>query len=276
MIAIVGVAVAGATGAFFSDTETSTGNTFSAGAIDLLIDNSSYYNGEVSEGTSWYQPVNLEDGVHFFFNFGDLKPGDWGEDTISLHIDNNPAWLCSNFTLTSNDDVSSIEPELGDGDDEDVPDDLWDGELAQAITFIWWADDGDNVLEDDEDVISEGPLGSAPQNVPVVVTLADSTNNIWNGEANSPLIATGTPRYIGKAWCFGEITLNKVTQDESGDQINPTGEQGPGFTCNGAGLDNRTQTDTVTADISFYAVQSRNNGDFVCGEISQPEPPTEV
>ena len=37
--------ISGATGAFFSDTETSQGNTFTAGAIDLLVDNESYYNG---------------------------------------------------------------------------------------------------------------------------------------------------------------------------------------------------------------------------------------
>ena len=65
----------GGTGAFFSDTETSTGNTFSAGAIDLKIDNSSYYNGVVSEETSW----TLTDlTVEKFFNFLDLKPGDYG------------------------------------------------------------------------------------------------------------------------------------------------------------------------------------------------------
>mgnify|MGYP001578414017 FL=1 len=45
MIVFVAAAALGATGAFFSDTETSTGNTFTAGAIDLGIDNESYYNG---------------------------------------------------------------------------------------------------------------------------------------------------------------------------------------------------------------------------------------
>ena len=42
MIVFVGGLIIGATGAFFSDTETSTGNTFAAGAIDLKIDNTSY------------------------------------------------------------------------------------------------------------------------------------------------------------------------------------------------------------------------------------------
>lgn len=46
-IALVGVAVVGGTGAFFQDTETSTGNIFVAGAIDLKVDHTyAEYNGE--------------------------------------------------------------------------------------------------------------------------------------------------------------------------------------------------------------------------------------
>ena len=44
MIAVVAVVAIGATGAFFSDTETSTGNTFTAGAIDLTVDSEQHYN----------------------------------------------------------------------------------------------------------------------------------------------------------------------------------------------------------------------------------------
>ena len=38
VVAAVAVVVVGATTAFFSDTETSTGNTFTAGELDLLVD----------------------------------------------------------------------------------------------------------------------------------------------------------------------------------------------------------------------------------------------
>ena len=41
-ILVAAVVVVGATTAFFSDTETSVGNTFAAGDIDLQIDNTSY------------------------------------------------------------------------------------------------------------------------------------------------------------------------------------------------------------------------------------------
>ena len=94
VIGVVAAIVVGGTIAYFSDTETSTGNTFTAGAIDLTIDNESYYNGVRSEGTSW-QLADLIDQL--FFNFSDLKPGDWGEDTVSIHVDNNDAWACVTF-----------------------------------------------------------------------------------------------------------------------------------------------------------------------------------
>jgi hypothetical protein len=87
--------VVGATGAFFSDTELSSGNTFAAGALDLKVDNHSYYNGneckEVTPGVFQWAgnalfPVpgtpcdvswNLTDlTVQKFFDFLDLKPGD--------------------------------------------------------------------------------------------------------------------------------------------------------------------------------------------------------
>src|SRR5690349_21504060 len=101
-------AAAGSTGAWFSDTEASAGNAFTAGAIDLKIDNTSYYNGLANAGTSW-ESTDLTNQK--FFDFGDVKPGDTGEDTISLHVDTNDAYLCADVTLTSNKDNDCTTPE---------------------------------------------------------------------------------------------------------------------------------------------------------------------
>src|SRR3990172_4049269 len=133
---------------FFSDTETSTGNTFEAGAIDLKIDNTSYYNGQPSTLTTW----TLDDLTNqLFFNFTDVKPGDWGEDTISLHVDTNDAWACMDMNLTSDDDNTCTESELSDGDTcTEENGGVFDGELGSLINIIFWVDDGDNVLETDE------------------------------------------------------------------------------------------------------------------------------
>src|SRR3989338_5857040 len=90
--------IVGGTGAFFSDTETSTGNTFTAGAIDLQIDSESYYRGVLNASTTWQVAKDLEEG-DMFFSFDDLKPGDWGEDTISLHVNSNDSYLCMDVSL---------------------------------------------------------------------------------------------------------------------------------------------------------------------------------
>lgn len=269
---IVGVAALayGGTTSFFSDSETSTGNTFTAGEIDLKIDNESYVTSTstgqlvASPHTSW----DLRDlTIEKFFDFVDIKPGDVGEDTISLHVNNNDAWLCADVTLTSNNEnnINNAETKAGD-----VTEDPNGGELAQQVNFIWWADDGDNVLETGEQVLPGGPLGALPVGQQATVALADSGQNIFGDQGPVP---GGSDRYIGKAWCFGDITLAPVAQDGQGK----TGENGPlvrgtGFVCNGSEVGNTAQSDSLTADVTFRAVQSRNNGSFLC--TPRPTEPT--
>ena len=291
---LVGALATTATRALLSDEETSTGNTFTAGAIDLGVDNHSYYNGNEcvdvgTEGqpnyvwqgtepypepgtpceTSWNLDYDIQHDdqgatqIRKFFAFDDLKPGDWGEDTISLHVDNNDAYLCADVTLTSNDDNGITEPE---GEDGDTTDGQGNGELADAITFYWWADDGDNVYESDEQLLPAGPLGALGVDETATIALADITQNIWNDGLAPGALPAGGVVYIGKAWCFGDGTgLTPYSQDGDG---NPDG--GPSerpVQCNGAPLNNLTQTDSATMDITFRAVQARHNDNFACNRL---------
>jgi len=272
LIAITSSALTfGATKAFFADSETSVANIFTAGAIDLLIDNESYYNGVFNANTSWSKN-NLT--IEKFFDFDDLKPGDYGEDTISIHVETNDSYMCADVTLTSNNENGCNEPE-GHEDNTCANPGEGEGELAGLVNFIWWADDGDNVLEDDEEVISgPGPIGALPLDEPYQLTLADSETNIWNdGDVGGPVDGE-TTYYIGKAWCFGDITTNPLKQDDFGDLRAPdldnnddnedgTPEDG-GITCDGSLLGNESQTDSLTADVSFQAIQARHNPDFIC------------
>ena len=213
MLAVIAVVTVG-TGAFLSDTEVSADNTFTAGEIDLKVDNESYYNGAVSTSTTWLAS-DLVNGL-LFFNFTDLKPDDEGEDTISLHAGTNDAYACMDISLTSDDDRSSNEPELGAGDVAEDINDTWDGELADNLQMFWWADDGDNVFEDDENSISGGvkTLTELATTSTFSVALADSLNNIWTN-APGPIPGNET-RYIGKAWCFGTLTLDPVATRTGG------------------------------------------------------------
>ncbi len=269
LIVITGSGLAfGVTKAFFSDTESSVANVFTAGAIDLLIDNESYYNGIFNQNTSW-EKTDLT--IEKFFDFDDVKPSDYGEDTISIHVENNDSFVCADVTLTSNNENGQTEPEaLVDNTTE-----ADEGELASLMNFIWWADDGDNVLESDENVISgPGAIGNLPLNEAYAITLADSQSNIWNPLNAGGPVTGGEDYYIGKAWCFGTITPAPLTQDgqanawspaDDNDDNNEAGEPADGgFTCSGALLGNESQTDSLTADVAFRAVQARHNSDFMC------------
>jgi predicted ribosomally synthesized peptide with SipW-like signal peptide len=272
----------GATTAFFSDTETSVANTFTAGDVDLKIDNESYYNGLFNKGTSWGED-DLDGNEYKFFDFDDLKPGDYGEDTISIHVDTNDAYLCANVTLTSNNENTCNEPEALDDQTCGTSTDSVGaglGELAGLVEFIWWADDGDNVFESDEEIISEGKLDGLGVGGTYPLTLADSSTNIWNVEEEGGPVDGNTTYYIGKAWCFGNIGTAAVPTDEGDNGRTPAGDNNDdddagtpedgGLTCDGSFLNNGSQTDSLTADIAFSAVQARHNDKFLCEKPRAP------
>ncbi|OGC84348.1 hypothetical protein A3F55_01615 [Candidatus Adlerbacteria bacterium RIFCSPHIGHO2_12_FULL_53_18] len=263
----IGAVAISATGAFFSDTETSTGNTFAAGELDLTIDNTSY-------GFDWNDPLatnptgvwglnaanswQLADLTNqLFFSFDDLKPGDYGEDTISLHVQNN-AWACMALDLTGTPENGVNEPEA---DFPDLTVGADEGELQNYLSFLFWNDDGDNVLETGETVIPE--LSGLPGSAFTGNWLAIAD------QGDTPLQA-GTTTWIGKGWCFGTMTPNPVVQDNASSSP-PVAPDRIGFTCNGAGDHNIAQTDGIVVDVHFYAEQSRNNPNFLCSQLPPPD-----
>jgi len=269
------VAVVGATRAFFSDTETSVGNTFAAGDIDLQIDNTSYaidwnipnYVNPTgafvaSTATTWGQ-TDLT--VQKFFNFVDLKPGDYGEDTISVNVGSNDAWVCAAARITEDEDNDITEPEDEvAGANNDNNDGTTDGDLDSALNFAFWVDDGDNVYEPvagtggtPETIFLGGPLSGL--GIQGKIALADSDESVLG--ASEP-IPGGDTFFIGKAWCYGAMTSSNIAQD--GINTGTPLTLGTGFVCNGTAVGNIGQTDSVTGDLQFYAEQARNNTGFQC------------
>jgi len=276
-LVFVGGLAAGATGAFFSDSETSTGNIFTAGEIDLTVDSEQHYNGNVcqsgEQGYVWvgesefpapgspcdgtWDATNL--GAQKFWNFNDVKPGDEGENTISLHVDSNDAYACVDVNITSNDDVSTVDPETDAGDALESAVDPFDGELAQNLNFFAWADygttpgfqgddqgEGDNVWQANEPPLFSNVIGTAADALDGEnYTLADSSTGPLTG---------GSTSYIGLAWCAGTLTAPALgTLD-----------------CDGAGMGNVAQTDSMTASVAFRIEQARNNSNFTC-ELPEEE-----
>lgn len=238
MIAVVGVVVAGATGAFFSDTETSTGNTFTAGAIDLTVDSQQHYNGNVCAlnssqqyvwtGTDTYPvPGTVCDGTwtatdlgaqHQFFDFADVKPGDSGENTVSLHVSND-AWLRLVVKDVTDLDNSCTEPEEGSSDTCTVstPEGTTAGagELRENLMFSVFADANCNNVQDSGDVtlISSGTI--------------DTNGEIW--PLPTPIVGGPNATCFGIPWSLS------------------------------SSVGNDTQTDSMSATMEFQVQQSRNN-----------------
>lgn len=277
VILVAAALVIGGAFAFFSDTETSTGNTFTAGAIDLQIDNTSYAidhnipgfqnptGAFVENGANSWDLTDLT--VEKFFNFEDLKPGDYGEDTISVHVNDNDAWLCAAARITSDSDNGFSEPEdevFGTNSDND--DGTVDGDLDNGLNFAFWVDDGDNVFEVGEPApFLTGPLsGLNPEGK---IALSDSSDTGPFGDTPIPGDETVN---IGKIWCYGALAADPADAGNG----SPADRQETGFTCDGSGVGNIGQTDTVTGDLQFYAVQSRNNTSFACSSYQPVWPAT--
>lgn len=287
MIVFVGALAAGATGAFFNDTETSTGNTFAAGDIDLQIDNTSYaidfnipgFDLDDATGALVANPANSWTQANLtnqkFFDFTDVKPGDYGEDTISIHVGSNDAWMCAAARVTIDSDEDCTEPENGAIGGENgacVPgvDAATGGELDSNLQFAFWVDDGDNVFEPvagqtgtPETIFLQGSL--ADMNAAGQIALAQPAGAAAFG--NNP-VPGNTIVYIGKMWCAGTMTPGALVQDglDTGSPLT----LGTGFTCDGATMNNSAQTDKVVGDMEFYATQSRNNQSFSCAQNYTP------
>ena len=267
LIAAAAAIVVGGTIAYFTDTETSTGNTFTAGSIDLKIDSKATYNGEPVEAATWDQK-DLDIQSDKFFNFQDLKPGDKGENTISLHVYDNDAWGRFTVANLSDDENDLVDPEVEAGDD--TPGDengKSGGELGQNLKFTVWLDqgsvpgfqnigpdgqpfgetfdpeEGDNVMNGMEEPFWEGVLAEmGTWNISDVLKMyapatstedysPDGHNNYgpYQGIAADGRMVGSTTYYFGVAW---ELPLD-------------TG--------------NEVQSDSLTADMIFEVVQHRNN-----------------
>lgn len=212
------------------------GITFATNGIDLKIDSTAFYNGSFFPTSSWYLK-DLNPWADHFFDFDDVKPGDYGKTIISMHVKKTDAWMCLDFNNLESDDNGQNEPESQDDGDGDT-----DGELAENLFFFAWQDDGDNKFE-----VGEKPIfGNTP--LPATEVLDDKSYPIADyGHGNS--CREGTTRYVGIAWCAGAMTVDLSTAQIS---------------CDGSGMDNAAQTDSMSVDIAIRAVPTKQNPKFVC------------
>ena len=170
-----------------------------------------------------------------FFEFGDVKPGDRGVNVISLEATYNDAFVCVIPHNTVDLENTLVEPEVTLGDDSSK------GELSDYLQFFLWEDsNGDGSYQTSENTLVNSGTGIAE------IQTAMNVLEITGG---------GATEYIGLAWCAGTQTVNTV------DTTNHT------ITCDGSTMGDMVQTDSLTADITIYSEQVRNNPNFNCNDI---------
>jgi len=162
-----------------------------------------------------------------FWTFEDVKPGDYGKNIISLHVFDNDAYGCA-FIDVEDLENTLIDPEAEDGDTTETI-----GELSGQISLFAWVDDGDNEWENGEQELLSGIMGNTMQ---FPLDYLDPQNETL----------------IGLEWCFGTMDIDYSTNT---------------ITCDGSTVDNTSQTDILSADLSFYIEQARNNEGFDCADV---------
>ncbi|QQR79175.1 MAG: DUF642 domain-containing protein [Candidatus Moraniibacteriota bacterium] len=197
--------------------------------------------------------------THKFFNFADVKPGDVGEDTVSLHVYDNDAWGRMNVTVTADDDNTCTSSEIvAEGPGVCQVPGLGLGDLRSNLNFFIWldegatpgfqgkgidVDEGDNIQQEGEPVLV----------TPGEINTPSETHNIWQGlaaaySAHSCTVLDGHTNY---GLCNGLAADGRLV--------------GSTTYYFGIGWDlpvdtgNEAQTDVFKADVSFEVEQIRNN-----------------
>lgn len=232
----VGVASAGAglgTTAYFSDEESFQNNTITAGELDLFVDYEASYDSDGAVENMAESAAGTQDGepAGMFYDLEDVKPGDSGHVEFCFRIVDNPSyvWACGDLTQAEN---GITEPE---GLVDDTPD---LGELGDSIDarLVYCERDGEEIVEGDE--IVSGSL--------VDVFAALSGGAALDGDGTPGLMPGDQGAY------------DTVVEPEEGDAF-ITGPCVCLFWEIPTSVGNEIQSDSLTMDLEFHAVQSRHN-----------------
>ncbi len=231
----IGIASAGAgigTSAYFSDRESFTGNTLTAGSLDMrVVYEASYFSDGAAENQA-DSAMGTQDGepAGVFYDLDDVKPGDSGQVEFCFEVVDNPSymWACGDLSEAEN---GFTEPE-SDVDDTEL------GELGESIQArLAYCEEADGELVEGEEIVSgtlvdvfAAIVGGFPLDGSGTAGLAPGDQAPYNEEV---VVEEGTDYVTGPCLClFWEI---------------PTS------------VGNEIQTDSLEMALEFHALQSRHN-----------------
>ena len=187
-IGVLSAVVIGGTMSFFSDTETSVNNTFTAGTINLKVGD--------DDPTIWN------------FVIPDIEPGDSGsEETILANIGSTDGYLHISFDNRINNEMECVEPELNDlvpPDDScgNPGEDL--GELAENLDLLVYIDENSN---DDFDLGTD------------TLVYQGKAKGILQGDEFNYSLLTSETRDFRIEWSLDLSVGNIVQSDKTGFDI---------------------------------------------------------
>ncbi|TKX56134.1 hypothetical protein EXE42_00820 [Halorubrum sp. SP3] len=247
--AAVGVAGAGAgvgTSALFSDEESFDDNSITAGELDLYVDyrTSVDQGGVETGGTPEDGSPNtgtIQGGVSGEYQIADVKPGDSGELEFDPKIVDNSGWVfvgsvdgVTDYENGRTEPEEDVDSSGGGNLDNGTNDGQGAGELSEAIQVTVKYIDPNG--------------GERELNNPTDYTLADLLKELESG-----FLLDGKP--------FSADPPGTQPYPSSPDQ---SAQNGPGVVIEWevpTSVGNEIQSDAVEFDITFSALQSRNNGE---------------
>lgn len=164
----IGALIINATKAVFSDVETSTGNTFSAGSLDLSVDG--------NNGTNTVK-----------FTLTNMKPGLQSIKTWSLNnVGSIDGYLDLENILVTNNENSCLEPETEAGDVTCNTPGVGEGELQTVVKLskLFWDNDCNGWVGVGETAIYDGAVGSIAANYDINRSLTAGSSQCITAQMN--------------------------------------------------------------------------------------------
>ena len=246
-VGAAGAAAGLGTSALFSDEESFTNNSITAGTLDMTVD-ARIPDGAINDeyaaavGFTEYNPPTADGPPGVGVTLDDFKPGDWVLLCYEIGVETNPACLGLKTENTANDENTVIEPEADS-----------EGTFGNVA----------NTTPTDTDIDGEGELAQS-----LAVTVYndfDETASIGGDLSNAKSALSNE--------LLGGVTLQDVWDTfESGDAIADDTNSFDFYVLLELPVEtgNEVQSDSVEWDFVFDAVQSRNTDDDPYGNACEP------